>query len=157
MDLTLGGHVYHLTDRRNAFINPATATVYEWPVNHLPEGDEGTEKKRAIQETANTGNVGLVKQQSGDQGVTIKRSGTILTLPHEQAFWEWWELSSSQTIYFVEFDGTAYEVQIVGYNPKKIGSGGPSKNGQKYFIKYTIEMVVFAFLTGPQAAAGVAA
>lgn len=157
MELTLGGHVYHLTDRRNAFINPADASVYEWPVNHNPEGDEGTGKKRTIQETANTGNVGLVKQQSADQGAVIKRSGVILTLAHEQAFWEWWERCGSQTIYFVEFDGSAYEVQLTDYEPKRVGSGSLAKNGQGYFVKYTMEMIVFAFLTGPQAAAGVAA
>lgn len=155
MELNLGGHVYVLTDRRNAFIDPATATVFEWPVNHDPAGDEGGEKKRAIQETANTGNVGLVRQQSGDQGMAFKRSGSILTDAHEEAFWHWFKLCESQTIYFVEFNGDAYEVQITGYNPKKVGSGGPSKNGHGYFVKYTMEMVVFKFLAGRAAAAGV--
>lgn len=155
MKLVLGGHEYTLTDRRNAFIDPKTATVYEWPVNHEPNGDEGGEKKRVIQETANTANVGLVRQQSGDQGLAFKRSGAILTVTQEEAFWHWFNLSAAQTIYFVEFSGDAYEVQIIGYNPKKVGTGGPSKNGLGYYVKYAMEMTVFGFLAGPAHAAGV--
>lgn len=156
MELNLGGHVYAIPDNRDAFINPADLTVYPWPVNHSPDGDEGNDKKRTIQETANTGNVGLVRQQSGDQGVTLKRSGSILTFAHEEAFWHWFQLCAGQTIYYVEFSGDAYEVQIVGYDPRKVGSGGPSKNGKGYFVKYTMEMIVFKFLTGAAAKAGVA-
>lgn len=156
MDLILGGHEYHLTDRRDAFINPADTSVFEWPVNHAPEGDEGGEKKRAIQQTANTANVGLVRQQSGDQGVIFKRSGIILSLAHEQAFWHWFQLCAAQTIFFVEFTGDAFEVQLIGYDPKRVGTVGPSKNGKGYFVKYTMELAVFQFLAGPAAAAGVA-
>jgi hypothetical protein len=152
--IVLGGHEYELPDRRNCFIDPATATVYPWPVNHEPSGDEGTEKKRAIQETANTGNVGLVKQQSADTGVVLKRSGLILTLAHEQEFWHWFQLCAAQTIYF-EFNGDAYEVQIIGYAPRRTGSGGPSKNGSGYYVKYGMEMQVFKFLAGIAFAAGV--
>lgn len=148
MELTLGGHVYVLADNRNHFIDPATTTVYPWPVNHSPEGDEGNEKKRTIQETANTGNVGLVRQQGGDQGMLLRRAGVILTLAHEEAFWHWFKLCESQTIYFVEFSGDAYEVQIIDYSPKRTGSGGPSKNSKGYFTKYTMEMTVYAFLAG---------
>lgn len=155
MKLVLGGHEYTLTDRRNAFIDPNTATVYEWPVNHSPRGDEGGQKQRQIQETANTANVGLVRQQSGDQGMSLKRSGQILTVNHEQEFWRFYHLCETQTIYFVEFDGTAYEVQITLYNPKRVGSGGPSKNGLGYFVEYQMEMSVFGILTGVAHNAGV--
>lgn len=155
MKLNLGGHEYELADKRDAFIDPKTLTVYEWPVNHSPDGDEGGQKQRTITETANTGNVGLVRQQGADQGVTLKRSGTILTVAQEQEMWHWFKLCESQTIYFVEFDGTAFEVQIVAYDPKKIGSGGPSKNGLGYFVKYSIELLVFKYLAGPAFAAGV--
>lgn len=154
MELTLGGHVYHLTDRKDAFIDPKTATVYEWPVNHAPEGDEGGQKQRSIQQTANTGNVGLVRQQGGDQGMTLKRAGSILTVAQEQEFWHWFNLCASQTIYLVEFDGSAFEVQIISYDPKKIGVVGPAKNGLKYFVKYTMELDVYGFLAGPAHNAG---
>jgi hypothetical protein len=154
MKITLGGHEYELPDDRNCFIDPATTNVYPWPVNHDPSGDEGNEKKRAIQETANTANVGLVRQQSADQGMTLRRSGTILTIAHEEAFWEWFNLCAAQTIYFVEFNGDAYEVQIVDYAPKRVGSGGPSKNSKKYYVKYTMEMAVFGFLAGVAHEAG---
>lgn len=154
MEVTLGGHTYSLTNRRNAFINPADSSVYEWPVNHKPDGDGGNEKKRAITETANTGNVGLVRQQGGDEGITLKRSGEILTIAHEEAFWYWFNLCASQTIFFVEFNGDAYEVQIVDYNPKKVGTGGLAKNLKNYYVTYDMEMIVFAFLAGIPANAG---
>lgn len=146
--IVLGGHEYELPDRRNCFINPATLAVYPWPVNHEPGGDEGNDKKRNITETANTANVGLVRQQAGDQGMNIRRSGIILTTAHEEEFWRWFKLCGSQTIYFVEFNGDAYEVQIIDYDPKRVGTGGPAKNGKKYFVKYTMEMTVFNFLAG---------
>lgn len=154
-NLVLGGHEYvGLPDRRNCFINPATLEVYPWPVNHEPQGDEGNDKKRNITETANTGNVGLVRQQGGDQGMVIKRGGLILTVAHEEAFWRFFRLCASQTIYFVEFNGDAYEVQIIEYDPKRIGTGGPAKNGKGYFVKYTMAMAVFKFLAGVEANAG---
>lgn len=154
MKLVLGGHEYTLTDNRNAFINPATTAVYEWPVNHRPDGDEGNEKKRTITETANTADVGLVRQQGGDQGMVLKRAGLILTEAHEQAFWEWFKLSGTQTIYYVEFNGSAYEVQVTSYNPTRHGTGSLAKNSKRYFAQYTMEMTVFAFLAGVEAAAG---
>lgn len=154
MELTLGGHVYVLTDGRNAFIDPATAEVYEWPVNHSPTGDTGNERKRTITETANSGNVGLIRQQGALEGMALKREGTILTIAHEEAFWRFFELCESQTIYFVEFNGDAYEVQITAYDPKREGTVGPSKNGKKYYVKYVMEMAVFNFLTGVQHNAG---
>lgn len=152
--ITLGGHEYELADARNYFIDPATTTAYPWPVNHEPSGDEGNDKKRTITETANTGNVGLVRQQGGDQGMALKRAGVILTVAHEEEFWHWFNLCASQTIYFVEFNGDAYEVQIIDYDPKRVGTGGPSKNGRGYFVKYTMEMTVFNFLAGVQKNAG---
>jgi hypothetical protein len=152
--VVLGGHEYELPDKRDCFINPATLAVYPWPVNHSPEGDEGNEKKRTIQETANTANVGNIRQQSGDQGMTLKRSGAILTVAHEEAFWEYFNICASQTIYLVEFDRSAYEVQIIAYDPKKIGSGGPTKNGLGYYVKWTMEMTIFSFLAGPAHSAG---
>lgn len=153
-DLDLGGHTYTLNEKRNYWIDPATETAYAWPVNCDYAGDEGSEKKRKIQETANTGNVGLVRQQSGDEGMVLKRSGSILTVPFEVEMWKWFNLCQSQTIYFVEFNGDAYEVQIIMYNPERVGVSGRAKNGKNYYVKYKIEMTVFGFLAGVAADAG---
>lgn len=155
MELTLGGHTYILTDHRNAFINPATLEVYEWIINHSPDGDKGTEKKRQITATANTGNVGLVRQQSADDPLVLKREGEILDVSQEEAMWRWWNICKGQTIYFVEFNGDAYEVQITNYNPQRIATGGPTRSGQRYYVKYTIEMEVYAVLAGIPFNAGV--
>lgn len=154
MKLTLGGHEYTLTDKRDAFINPATLEVYEWTVNHEYTGDTGNEKKRAITETANSGNVGLIRQQGADEGMILKRAGTILTVEQEENFWRFFKLCDTQTIYFVEFNGDAYEVQISSYNPKRQGSGGPTRNGQGYYVKWEMDMLVFNFLAGVQHSAG---
>lgn len=155
MELTLGGHKYVLTDHRNAFINPATLEVYEWVINHSPEGDKGNEKKRAITTTANTGQVGLVRQQSADEPLILKREGEILDTSQEEQMWRWWNICKSQTIYFVEFNGDAYEVQITNYNPQRYGTGGPTRSGQRYYVKYSIEMEVYSILAGIAFSAGV--
>ena len=134
---------------RDKFIDPATENSYEWEVNHSYEGDEGNAKKRSITETANTGNVGLVKQQCSAEGMVLKRSGAFFTLNQEEEFWYWFQLCQSQTIYFEEFDGSKFEVQIVNYDPRRIGTSGLSKNGKGYYVKWTMEMIVYAVLAGP--------
>ena len=154
-DLTLGGHVYELLANRNYFIDPATTTAYKWNVNHKPDGDKGTGKKRQIETTANTGNVGLVRQQSADEPLVLKREGVLLDEEQEQMMWALFALCKTQTIYFVEFNGDAYEIQITDFNVKRIGSGGPTRRGEGFYAEYEIEMEVYAILTGVLAAAGV--
>ncbi len=154
-ELNLGGHVYALLPARNYFVNPATTTAYKWNVNHKPDGDKGTSKKRQIETTANTGNVGLVRQQSADEPLVLKREGQLLDEEQEQMMWAMFALCKTQTIYFVEFSGDAYEVQIIDFEVKKIGSGGPTRRGEGFYAEYSIEMECYAILTGVLAAAGV--
>jgi hypothetical protein len=155
MELTLGGHTYTLEDNRNYFINPATAETYKWTTNHSPTGDSGTEKKRTIQTTANTGNVGLVRQQSADDPLILKREGSILDPTQEKEMWRWFQLCKAQTIFFVEFNGDAYEVQVTEYNPKRIGTASKGRMGKLYYVKYTMEMEVYGVLHGVLAEAGI--
>lgn len=153
--LTLGGHEYVLPDRRNCFIDPATHTVYAWTINHAPDGDQGTQKQRSIQATANTGNVGLIRQQSDDQPLTLKRSGVILDEAQEREMWAWFKLCESQTIYFVEFSGDAFEIQITRFNSVKVGAGSPSRNQKGYYVKWDADFEVYGVLTGPLHDAGI--
>jgi hypothetical protein len=155
MEIDLGGHTYDLDPLRNYFINPETEEVYAWHVNHKPDGDKGTEKKRAIETTANTGNVGLVRQQSADEPLVLKREGTIITRDQEVEMWKWFELCKTQTIYFLEFNGDAYEVQITKFNPQRKGTGGPTRSGERFYSEYELEMEVYAILTGVLAEAGI--
>lgn len=154
-EYTLGGHTYAVSDKRNYFINPATLEAYAWPVNHSPTGDKGTEKKRAITTSALTGNVGLVRQQSADEPMILKREGDILEPAQEVAMWRFFELCKTQTIYFLEFNGDAYEVQITDFKVEHVGSGGPTHSGKGYFSRYSIEMECYKVLRGVLAEAGI--
>lgn len=153
--LDLGGHSYVLDDFRNYFIDPNTETAYAWHVNHKPEGDKGTSKKRNIELTANTGNVGLVRQQSDAEPTVLKREGYIITRAQEEEMWKFYELCESQTIYFVEFNGDAYEVQITSFEVQRKGTGGPTRSGERFYAEYELEMEVYGILTGVLASAGV--
>ena len=154
--LTLGGHTYTLLDKRNYFIDPSTTTQYPWHTNHrAPDGDKGAEKKRQIDTTANTGNVGLVRQQMGDQPLILKREGDLTTLAHEQEMWKWFALCRTQTIYYVEFNEDAYEVQIVTFDVTRQGILGGLRPGELFYGKYTMEMEVYGILAGVLAVAGV--
>ncbi len=155
MKLVLGGHEYTLLDKRNYFIDPATTTAYPWHTNHGWEGDKGGEKRRGTDATANTGNVGLVRQQQGEQPITLKREGALIHLDQEEAMWEWYVKCKSQTIYYVEFNGDAYEVQITAFDVIRHGIAGGVRPGELFYGTYTIEMEVFAILTGVLASAGV--
>lgn len=137
------------------FVNPVDGSTYVWPINYLE--DNSTGKERTIEVTANTGNVGLVRQQGDDQPLTLAFSGTILTQAHLDAFWLYYILSESQTIYFDDVDGTRYEVQITKFVPKKQRGRNPA-NGTGtsglFYWKYDMEMTVYTVVSGPLAFLG---
>jgi hypothetical protein len=154
--ITLGGHVYALEANRNYFIDPSTLEVYKWHLNHRPDGDKGTEKKRNIEATANSGNVGLIRQQSDDEPLSLKREGDILHSDQEIAMWQWFQRCKSRTIYFVEFNGDAYEVQITDLKVERLGVVAvTAAGGKRYYAKYDLEMTVYAMLAGVLAEAGI--
>lgn len=141
---------------RNKFTNPATAEEYSWVINHSDE--EAFGKARNITESAPTGNVGLVKQQ-GDDGPLIKTlSGTILDRSQYQAMWQWFNLCASQTIYFTDFDGQKFEVQITSFLPqlhRKLTAASRDPSMPSSYWTYTISLEVYACLEGDLAEAGV--
>lgn len=155
MEITLAGHTYTLANNRCAFINPANAEVYEFHINPEPEGEDTAQLERSIETTANTGNTGLVRQQSDNKPFKRKIKGAMLTVAQELAFWKWWQLCKSQTIFFVDAFGAAFEVQIILLNMPHVGTGQRLSEGQKYFIKWEMELETYNFLAGPMAEAGV--
>jgi hypothetical protein len=154
-EYNLGGHGYVLAAKRNYFINPATLEAYPWTINHQPTGDEGTEKKRSVQTSGLTSNIGLVRQQAPDEPMILKRAGEILDLTQEKEMWRWFQICKAQTIYFLEFNGDAYEVQITDFKVQRVGTGGPTRSGQPYYAKYTLEMEVYSVLRGILQEAGI--
>lgn len=141
---------------RNRFTNPANGDFYDWILNHTDE--EAFGKARNITESAPTGNVGLVKQQGSDGPLVKTLSGTILDRSQYKAMWEWFVLSGSQTIYFTDFDGQQFEVQITSFLPqlkRKLTSASRDPSMPNSYWSYTIAMEVYGLIAGDLADAGV--
>lgn len=143
---------------RNKFENPANGASYTWHQNHDPDGEEETGKTRAIDRVPNTSGNDVVLTQGDDGTYTLKFRGKILKRAQLRAFWEWYELSDSQTIYFTDFDGQKYEVQITAFTPKrrgKLSSVSQDPTTPNHFWEYSIEMAVVRFIAGDMADMGV--
>lgn len=141
---------------RNRFTNPANGDHYDWSVNHSDE--EPTGKARNISRTANTGNVGAVRQQGDDGATVLTFSGKINTRAQLQQFWAWYVLSKTQTIYLTDYDGQEYEVLITAFQPKrvrKLMSVSRDPGMPYHYYTYTITMEVLRFIAGDMASAGV--
>lgn len=140
---------------RDRFVNPANGGAYDWLVNHSDEGETG--KTRNITRTANTGVVGLVKQQGDDGPYILKLSGTILHRSQLQQMWAWYALCRTQTIYFYDFDGQGFEVQITSFMPTRHRTlrNPRDPSAPLHYWTYNIEMEVYRFLNGDLVAAGV--
>jgi hypothetical protein len=139
---------------RNTFTDPATGDHYDWQVNH--DTEEAVSKARAITRTATTNNVGSVRQQGADGPLVLKFSGTILHRSQLREMWRWYELCRMQTIYFTDFDGQSYEVQISEFSPlRKRTLRNPRDPSLNHYWTYTITMDVFRPIDGDLADMGV--
>jgi hypothetical protein len=134
---------------RNKFIDPAgNRAQYNWSVNHDEEDDFG--KTRNIDHAANTGNTGLVRQQSDDSPMLIHVRGTILHRAQVLEMIAWWDLSEGQTVYFEDFTGDQFEVLITSFRPTRqrtIKNPRDFANAPYWIWKYELEMEVVKFLT----------
>lgn len=143
---------------RNRFQNPADGESYYWHQNHDPEGEEETGKTRAVERVPNTSGTGVVLTQGDDGSYTLKFRGKILKRAQLQAFWHWYKLSGTQSIYFTDFDAQQYEVQITSFTPKrrgKLSSTRQDATTPNHYWEYSIEMTVLRFIAGDMADAGV--
>ncbi len=132
---------------QNRFTDPFTGNQYLWAKNHSEEEESG--KARSIERTANTGNVGAVRQQGDAGSYTLRLKGTALLRSQIQAFWSYYALSDFQTIYFRDFDNQEYEVQITNLLTQRHRTiRNPREPTAKHYWTYTIEMEVYAFRSG---------
>jgi hypothetical protein len=134
---------------RDRFTNPATGTFYDWPLNHDEEDESG--KARNITRTAPTGSVGLIKQQGDDGPLLLHLKGKILKRAQLAAFWSWFELSRTQTIYFRDFDNQQYEVQITSFAPqrhRKLSFPSPGNDPSTHYWTYSMELEVYRVISG---------
>jgi hypothetical protein len=134
----------------NIFTNPAApGDVYQWAINHSEEEESG--RDRQIETRANTGNVGLVRQQGEMTPLLLRYTGTILEKAQLDEMLRWFRLCETQTIYFTDFAGDSYEVQISSFKPTRVramrNTRGLATNPLHYW-RYTIEMHVLRVLAG---------
>lgn len=145
----------------NRFIDPVTATVYDWPVNHNEEDETG--KRRNFDRgapTARPGNsgVGLIRHQSADEPLVLRWRGRIL---HQSQFAQmigWWKLCETQSIHVRDFTLAEYEVVIASFTYQRKGVVRNAKdpvNAPLWVWDYTLEMEVLTFVGGEYALFGV--
>jgi hypothetical protein len=143
---------------RNKFINPANGHTYEWHRNH--ESEDAAGKTRAITGTANTGNVGRVRQQGMADPYERRLKGRIVHRAQFIEFWTWFQLCDTQTIVFEDHEGFQYEGQITAFTPRivrKEYSPTPDPGMPRHFYEYDMSFQVYRFISGDMAAAGVVA
>jgi hypothetical protein len=131
----------------NRFTDPATGAFYDWRINHDTEDEGGRERQITL--SGNTSGLGLVRQQGEQTPLTLKYSGSILHLSQLQAFWHWFQLCQSQTIFFRDFYGDEYEVTITTFSP--VRHRGENRNDASiphHYWTYTIEMQVLRVVSG---------
>lgn len=132
------------------FTDPLTGATYQWHNNHETEDPSG--KTRQISGSANTGLTGRVRQQGDDGPMVLTLHGRIRTRDQSRQFWHWYNLCRTQTIYFTDFDGQEYEVQITSYLPERVrqASNVADPSMTHHNIQYTLTMEVYAFLAGDE-------
>lgn len=130
------------------FTDPLTGTSYQWASNHETEDPAG--KTRQIAGTANTGLTGRVRQQGDDGPYVVTLHGRIRVREQSRQFWHYYNLCRTQTIYFTDFDGQQYEVQIIGYTEQRVrqASNVADPSMPHHNIQYVLTMEVYGFLAG---------
>lgn len=134
---------------RDRFQNPVNGQIYNFPVNH--DEEEPTTKSRTITRTANTGNIGAVRQQGDDGALLLKYHGRTPYRAQAQGLWAWYNLSKNQTIYFYDYDNQGYEVQITELSVtrrRKLSYFGKDPSAPHHTYEWSITMEVYAVLAG---------
>lgn len=142
---------------RNKFTDPLTLASWDWPINH--DEEQEVAKTRNISRSATTNNVGVVRQQGDDGPLTMKFSGTILHRSQLREFWRWYALCRTQTIYFTDFDGQEYEVQITGFAPTRHRTllNPRDDSAPLHYWTYSIDLDVYKLRVGDMRDMGVTA
>jgi hypothetical protein len=121
---------------------------YPWPINHSDEDEVGRDRNITLE--ANTGNVGLVKQQGELTPLTFRYSGTILTRAQLSQMLFWFTKCETHSIDFTDFAGDSYEVLITSFKPTRHRTlRNPRDPGAPlWYWTYTIEMMVLTVRAG---------
>lgn len=131
------------------FTNPLTGETYTWQRGHETEDAAG--KARQIGGTANTGLTGRVRQQGDDGPMTLTLHGKIQHRDQLRQFWKWYELCQTQTIYFTDFDGQQYEVQISAFTPQRVATlsnVGADPGMRHHYVQYDMVLEIYRFIAG---------
>lgn len=135
--------------QRNRFTDAATGSFYDWHVNHHSEQAFG--RDRTIDHTANTQNVGLVRQQGAKTPFVMNLGGTILHKAQHQAMWAYFELCEFRSIHFRDAMLDEYEVLITKFQPVRkptaFNHNDPSIP-YHYWTYEGLEMEVLSFVSG---------
>jgi hypothetical protein len=139
------------------FYNPANGDTYSWPLNPPFNGETAAQKLRQIERTANTGIVGATKQVGDDGPYILDWKVNVFTEAFERALWTWWQICKTQTIYLTDWNGEAYEGQIIELTRQRVGAlAGPGDtNARGFYCVYEMQYEVWSFISGVLAAAGV--
>jgi hypothetical protein len=137
----------------NRFTNPSTGTTYDWPINHTTEEQFGL--IRNYERTAPTAGVGFVRQEGDPTPLTLKMSGTILTVAQDSAFVTWFNLGRTHSLYFRDWTGAEYEVLFVSYQPQRVRVDWNHKDPamRTYIIRWDMELEVLRVISGAWAGA----
>jgi hypothetical protein len=136
----------------NKFENPATGETYTWLRNHSPDGEQDAGKARPITRVNNTSGHLAAIQQGDDGNYVLRLAGKLTVRSQWRAFWHWYALCETQTIYFTDFDGQKYEGTISSLTGKRVGKLsdgiGADASMRLFKIEYTLEFTVVKFLEG---------
>lgn len=138
-----------MTRLANEFIDPKTAEVYPWPVNHESESEANL--ARSISTAANTAGTQLVRQQGVGGPLTFQLTGAIFLKSQLEKFIHFYNLCESQTIYFKKYSGDEFEVQITDFKPvevKTIHNPKDSTNAPLWYWRYTMTLEVITVRSG---------
>jgi hypothetical protein len=133
----------------NRFTDPLTAGYYDWQVNHNEETVLG--KTRNVTESAPTGLVGLIKQQSEESPLVLGLKGKILHKNQHDQFVGYWIICHDRSIYFRDFAGNEYEVMILDFLPtRKMCARNPADpiGAPLWTWDYEIKMDVLRVISG---------
>jgi hypothetical protein len=142
---------------RDRFVNPANGAEYVWHTSHSDEAERPVSRNIAARLT--TGHNRVLHESPGEP-TRMRWQGKIFHRAQLQAFWSWYRLCDTQTIYLYDFDGQGYEVQIESFAPtrvRKLSYTGKDPSMPHHYYSYEITFLVYRFIAGDEAAMGVQA
>jgi hypothetical protein len=138
----------------NRFIDPKTAEVYDWPINHEAEQNGG--RSRAVDSSQNIDGTRTIQSQGELEPLKFTFTGTILDQAQHDALWAWVAKCETQTIHLRDFAGDEYEGIIDTFQPIRVRVAQNPRQPTKpwkwtYTMSFTVVKVVSGALAGQPA------